>query len=253
MDHRGAAGLTAARGVADNGRMSAEPIPPLKNDEAAKPFGFDVSDLEPDFARGWIASVPDFGLGLTFLTGWVAPSLLPGGMVKHLTLILLVEFIIIHSSSFLGMIAAKGGPRAPRIIGIAVIGGFYSLFAAAFSWAFHSAWPLYSFWGLMLNRMLGVLIGQASTSDQTAFVQRTWVTTALFYLGSCFVTVVLPIPALGLTAPVVAALHLPGQGLWISQPQRAMAFGFLYFTAVACSEIGGHGWMKKLEPAAPQN
>ena len=208
------------------------------------PFGVDASEFEPGLARGWIAALPDFALGLTFLAAWLAPATMPAGSVKHLLLVMLLEFIIIHSSAFLGSVAIRGGPRGPRIMGIATLGLFYSIFAGAFSLAFHSWWPILSFWGLMLNRMLGVLIGQAPGEQQKAFIQRTWAASALFYLLGCFITILLPLPALGLTPGVVASLHLPGSGAWISQPHRAMAFGFLYFTAIACSELGSHGWLR---------
>jgi len=31
----------------------------------------------------------------------------------------------------------------------------------------------------------------------------------------------------------------------VEQPRRAVALGFLYFTAVATSELFGHRWVKK--------
>jgi hypothetical protein len=200
----------------------------------------------PSFAapRGWISALPDFALAITFLSAWIAPKAVHPGTVSYLMLVMLLEFIIVHSSAFMGNIAVSSGTRRSKVTAMIGLGGFYTLFVGAFSFAFHSVWPLISFWGLMLNRMLGVIVGQAPAEDQKAFVQRTWVTSVLLYMGACFFTILVPLPRLGLTNEVVGSLHLPGSGLWVSQPHRVMAFGFLYFTGVALSELGGHAWLK---------
>jgi hypothetical protein len=62
--------------------------------------------------------------------------------------------------------------------------------------------------------------------------------------------VVLPVPRFGLTPDVVLAQHLPSGGLWIEQPQRAMAFGFLYFVLVGLSELFDHRWVASSVPAS---
>lgn len=60
-----------------------------------------------------------------------------------------------------------------------------------------------------------------------------------------FFTTLVPMPALGITPEVVAGQHLPGSGLWVDQPQRVIAFGFLYFAAVGVSELYGHAWLRR--------
>ncbi|HVP70817.1 MAG TPA: hypothetical protein VMS45_05780, partial [Gemmatimonadaceae bacterium] len=82
-------------------------------------------------------------------------------------------------------------------------------------------------------------------------IQRTWAATAVFYLLFCALTIVLPIPHLGLTREAILSLHLPGRGAWITDTQRAMACGFFYFTAVALSEINGHALFGARGAAAP--
>ena len=214
-------------------------------------IGTDPSSFEPDLARGWLSALPDFALGATFLIAWVAPLTLPAGTIPHLLLVILMEFIIIHSSVFLGNVVISPLPRKAKLIGMLAIGSFYTIFAGAFSLGFHSSWPLLSFWALMLNRMLGVLIGQAPSGQEKLLVQRTWAATAVFYLLFCALTIVLPIPHLGLTREAILSLHLPGRGAWITDTQRAMACGFFYFTAVALSEINGHALFGARGAAAP--
>ena len=43
-----------------------------------------------------------------------------------------------------------------------------------------------------------------------------------------------------MTPEVVAAQRLTGEGLWIDQPWRVVAFGFFYFLAVSLSELSDH-------------
>jgi hypothetical protein len=126
---------------------------------------------------------------------------------------------------------------------MAMLVAFYTLLVAAFSAAFRSWWPLAAFWGLSLNRMLPILLGQAPKEDEKALVLRGWVAGVLFYLGFVSLTVLAPVPELGLTPRVVASLGLPGEGLWIDEPHRALAFGFLYFAVTAISGAFGHAWI----------
>jgi hypothetical protein len=135
--------------------------------------------------------------------------------------------------------ASRGG----KATGLLALGGFYTLFVGAFSLAFKSWWPLVSFWGLTMNRTLGVLIGQVPSGEERDFVQRTWAVSALCYLVFTFATIALPLPRLGITPEVVVQQRLPGSGLWVEQPHRVIAFGFLYFTVVGFSELGRHRWM----------
>jgi hypothetical protein len=132
------------------------------------------------------------------------------------------------------------------VIGFAL---FYTIFVGGFSLAFHTAWPLAVFWLLTANRLSSLLIAATPTAEDKLSVQRSWAATAILYLVACFLTVVLPVPRFGLTPDVVVALHLPSGGAWVEQPQRAMAFGFLYFVSVGVSELFDHRWVASGVPA----
>jgi hypothetical protein len=131
------------------------------------------------------------------------------------------------------------GRKTSALLGL---GLFYTVFVGGFSLAFRQWWPLWSFWGLTLNRLLGVILGQAPAGEEADFMRRTWAATVVFYLVFTFATALLPVPRLGVTSEVVDRIGLPGSGLWIDQPWRVLAFGFLYFTAVGISELSGHRW-----------
>jgi hypothetical protein len=190
-----------------------------------------------------LAAAPDLGLAAVFLFAWLAPVELPDGIVGGLTLVMLLEFIIVHSSGFMGGILLGEAPRQRKAMLVLGLSAFYTLFVGGFALAYKTWWPLASFWGLQANRMLGVLIGQSPGGEERIFLARTWVAGVLFYLGGVFLTTLLPVPPLGLTSDVVGGQGLPGGGLWVDEPHRVVAFGFLYFAATGISELHGHRWL----------
>jgi hypothetical protein len=197
---------------------------------------------------GLFNALPDFTFAGVFLVTWIAPLTLGDRMVKWLLLVMLMEFIVIHSAAFMGNVALAHSDRLKRSMGILGFGVFYTLFAGGFSLAFRSWWPITTFWGQTINRLLGVIVGQVPSEDQKAFIMRGWAASGIFYLLGCMVTLLLPVPRLGLTAPVVAAQHLTGGGAWVDQPQKVIAFGFLYFSLMGWSELYGHAWAGQRKP-----
>jgi hypothetical protein len=233
-----------AAAQADNASMaSTQPIPSADEDDPhsasdapAPPLGIPLPALA--------AAIPDLAIGFVFLFAWIAPRTLQLSLVSGLVGVMVMEFIIMHSSAFMGLTMFKSGHRRARALSLLGLGAFYSLFVGGFALAFHTVWPLVSFWGLTLNRLLSVLLGQAPSGQEQLFIRKGWAASALFYLGFAGLTIVPPVPRLGLTPDVVQALHLPGSGLWISEPWRVLAFGFLYFTATGISELYGHRWIR---------
>lgn len=196
----------------------------------------------PSFAD-LAAAAPDLALAVLFLLTWAEPDRFHRGTITYLMLLMLLEFIIVHSSAFMGQVMLGGLPRKRTALSTLGLGGFYTMFVGGFALAFKTWWPLWSFWGLTVNRLLGVLIGQAPEGERRELLQKTWAVSALAYLVLCFVTVFLPVPRLGITPEVVSRESLPGSGLWVSQPHRVIAFGFLYFAAVGLSELFAHRWL----------
>ena len=202
--------------------------------------------------RSVAAALPDFGLAALFLATWLWPTSQRPETIQHLLLVMLLEFIIIHSAAFMGRVAISPAPREAKVKGLLALAGFYSLFAAGFSLAFKSAWPLLSFWGLMANRLASVIVGQAPEGEERVLLERGWGVCALAYLVFTFATVLLPVPRFGITPAIVAAQGIPGGGLWVDQPWRVLALGFCYFTVVGWSELNGHGWMRTAAGGSPK-
>lgn len=93
----------------------------------------------------WIGALPDFGLAAVALLTWVRPGLLGTGLVRWFVMLMLLEFIVVHSAGFLGMAAFADEPLSRRIRGTILIGLFYSLFLVGFALSFRTWWPIGAF------------------------------------------------------------------------------------------------------------
>lgn len=197
------------------------------------------------------ASLPDAALAGIFLAAWIAPERMGEGILGWCLLVMLLEFIIVHSSAFLGSLILGGGPRDARIRAGLGLGALYTLFVAGFALAFRTWWPLLSFWALTGKRLLNLFAGVVPSGEEKMLMQRTWAASVLFYLLGVFATLFLPVPRLGITREVVRAADLPSSGEWVSHPEKVVAFGFLYFALMTISGIRGHRWAQGGIPKDP--
>jgi hypothetical protein len=183
------------------------------------------------------SAMPDLLLAASFLLAWVDPSVRAVPSVRRLVMIVLLEFFIVHSSGFMGVVAIGSRARR-RTIGLTLaLGAFYTVFLAAWSAAFGDWWLLGSFWLLMLNRLLGLMLGQPPDEKRGAFVMGTWAMSVAAFLLAVVIGAVADPPALGITAGVIEAQGFTVGGLWTEHPQTAIAAGALYFAIVGLYEL----------------
>ncbi|MEO8274713.1 MAG: hypothetical protein ABI639_00740 [Thermoanaerobaculia bacterium] len=185
-------------------------------------------------SAGLVALAPRFLTAGVYLTAWIAPATLPPGLIRAFVLGLILEFLLIHSYAFLNFVvgAEKGaswGDRLRASLGVVGIGAFYLLMAGAISWATHSTTPVWTFVWLLGCRIFELLLVREESSASAQSRTQSWLRHVLLYLFLAVLTAILPLPALGLSREIVATLDLPGSGAWIDAPQRALAFGALYF------------------------
>lgn len=59
------------------------------------------------------------------------------------------------------------------------------------------------------------------------------------YLGGCMLTLVLPVPTLGIKPHLVTRFGLDptSEGVWESEPHRVVAFGVVYFSVLAIGKL----------------
>lgn len=191
---------------------------------------------------GFLATLPDLALASQFLLVWVDPSILGLETISLFVGLMVAEFIVIHSSVFLGNVLLEPLDRASKTRKTLLLSLLYSLFFLAISAAVGQWYYLFGFWLLIANRLLGVWLGQAPSGEERALIQRGWAATTIFYLVGVFLTLLLPLPTLGLTPAIASSHSLPGEGIWVDEPHRAIAFGLFYYAMVGWSELSGHRW-----------
>jgi hypothetical protein len=199
------------------------------------------------------SSLPDFVMGLAFLVTWIDPFALGDNMPQYLMLVMLLEFIIIHSAGFMGAVIFTAFAPMRRILYIVGLGFFYSLFIVGFCLAFGEWWPMLAFWLLILNRLMSGISTDTQNEEKKKFVFGMWGVSAACYLLCVFATTLLPLPEFGITPSVISSLHLSGGGVWIDEPYRVLAFGWLYFTAVGYFEFIASRWVHKVDTSSFNN
>ena len=191
---------------------------------------------------GRIASaVPDFALAGFFAITWFMPTAFGTRTFGRCEEIMLMEFIIVHSSAFLGFAMTAPKRRSTRVFSVIGLGLLYSLFVGSFALAFHNVWLLASFWGLLINRTLSIIFGPTPREGDLDFIVVGWATAVVCYLGFIFLTAFANLPRFGVTAAAVAAQSIPGGGIWADEPVRVVAFGLFYYAAIGVTELFGLG------------
>jgi hypothetical protein len=190
------------------------------------------------------AALPDAITSALFLTAWIAPSIPGPEYVTNLTLIMLIEFIVMHSSAFYAVLAANSGvSRGRRVAMLSGLTVFYFTFITAFALIFHSIWPVFAFAWLFASRFAHVWAHPVQTSADTQRMMMLWAASGFTYLIGAVLTVLLPLPRLGITPEFVASMHLSGSGEWVERPYTVLAFGAIYFAVQAWAKyaIAGSG------------
>src|SRR3989304_4825042 len=102
----------------------------------------DIEKKPRIFFSNFIAAFPFFTLSGTYLITWIYPYAFGKKMVAHLVLIMLLEFINIHSIGFMGNALISdmpSGKKAKAIIGLRI---FYPTSSPGLSSAFPAWWPI---------------------------------------------------------------------------------------------------------------
>jgi len=186
-----------------------------------------------------LSTIPDFLLAGVCLFTWLRPMAIDPFLVKRLTTLTLLEFIVVHSAPFSGIVALSDMKRIAKVGALTGLGAFYMLFAWGFSAGSDSNWPMVAFFALMLNRLLPILLGVIPSEAQKGYMASCWVVGVAAYLGTIFAAALLSVPSLGVTAEVIRAQHFSSGGMWPEQPYRALFMGSMYFTIVGVWEIAG--------------
>lgn len=197
--------------------------------------------------RGILAAVGDGAGDLVvaalFLLTWITPEASLALPLSAALLTMLLEFIVVHSTGFMGAAVLDNGSRRKRVLSVLGLGVFYTLFVGGFSLAFQTWWPLTAFWALTLNRSLTIILDPSPGPAQRMHIRKSWAAVTVSYLAAVFFTTLVPMPELGIDRAVVSAAGLSGSGLWVDHPERVVAAGFLHFSMCGVSAFLGHRWI----------
>lgn len=183
-----------------------------------------------NFLPRLLAALPDAITASVFLTAWIAPAVAGPERIKNLLLTMLIEFIVVHSSGFYGgIMAMSDASRLKRALAMLGLGAFYMIFIFAFSLIFGSTWPIWAFLWLLGSRFVHLWVAPVEDAAATTRTMQLWAASVAAYVLGAIATVILPLPALGITPEVIESLHLKGSGEWIERPYTVLAFGTLYF------------------------
>lgn len=183
------------------------------------------------------AALPDALTSLAYAWTWLLPLYFDASAVKTLALVMLMEFLVVHSGGFLGAtVLGEGFSRLRKSAAIAGLGAFYLLFAFAFSMAFQAWWPLLTFVWLLGSRFALVWLSPVARDAEVQRQMGLWAFSVAAYLAAVFAGVLIPWPELGITAERMPLFGLSGEGLWIEHPQTVLASGMLYFAAMSWSK-----------------
>ena len=184
---------------------------------------------------GLPSAAADLLTAATCIAAWWAPHQLPEDLVRVTALVMLIEFLSIHGVIMLPLIALLLSQRWPRV-GLALSVLLYFGFAAGASLALQSWWPTLFFGWLLLSRYV-LPRWNIGGADEHIDFGKLWLVSTLLWLGLAFATVLLPVPALGWDAAAIASLGLPGEGIWVDEPQRLLAFAASYFLLLAAFKL----------------
>ena len=194
-------------------------------------------DYEGPLVRAFNA-LPDLITSATFLCAWIAPGLIGYARVRDLMLLMLIEFIVMHSGAFTAVVfGMQDVSRIKRALSLAGLTAFYLMFVLGFSLAFGSTWPIWAFLWLFVSRFLQLFTSRAQMEAKMQRMLGNWIVSGMAYLAGAFATVFLPFPKFGITSQVIADMHLPGSGLWVEKPWTVLAFGTFYFGVLAWAKL----------------
>lgn len=186
------------------------------------------------------SAVPDALTALYFLSLWLFPLMFGQHAVRNGMLLMLVEFILLHASIFLGATAFSSdtsrSQKVKRMAGFALL---YSLFVGVWAFTFQAWWPLLAFGWLLASKFSGVFGRNVDNAVRLQRLKSSWALATLIYIGGAVLTTVMWVPGLGITPAVREALELPGSGLWVERPQTVIVFGLLYFGTLAVAKWRG--------------
>jgi hypothetical protein len=195
------------------------------------------------WSRRIVEAAPDLVMTSAYLVTWAAPYTLGERMVRHLMLVMLIEFFVVHSAGFLGELRFGKDPLRKKRRTVIGLAAFYAIFMIGIGASMGAWWPVLGFGLLMINRCGAALFDRQVSEAHQQYTRAGWAAGILFYLLAVPVVAIESLPAWGIDAQVIAAQGFGDtSGEWVERPETALAAGAIYFTLHAMRKLIGRGW-----------
>jgi len=197
------------------------------------------------FLQRLLAALPDAITAAVFLTAWLTPERFGPDRVKDLTLVMAMEFIVIHSSIFYAVIAGVDIARGKRIAWLAGLSCLYLVFVFGFAIGYKSSWPIFAFAWLFISRFLHVWLNPVSSDVEAQRMVNMWAVSVVAYLFGAFTVNLVAVPNLGMTSAFESSMMQSGGSGWSSGgAHTTLAFGLIYFSILALAKYAMSGSAK---------
>ena len=140
-----------------------------------------------------IGSGLDLALAASFLITWLHPYTFGEFAVKHFTLLMLLEFLVVHATGFMGALTSRSMGLFERILIFSLLFLFYIGMAFGMSVGMGSYWPALGF-GLMLLGKLPTILRPQHEDDAMMGIMANWAAMVCLYLFGIFFVVTADIP-----------------------------------------------------------
>ena len=179
---------------------------------------------------GVAAALPTLFLSYVLLNVWAKP-LAWEGWVPFAVGLMVIEFLVVHSGAFVGMLAAKTLSWRARIGAFGALAVFYGLMALGVAWGVDSLSLVVMLLAIMTGRFVAAVRGDPFMGQRIS-------AGVFLYITVVFASVFLPVPEWGITDTVLNDVYPDrGEGIWQQEPERAIAAGALYFLLIGLLEL----------------
>ena len=176
--------------------------------------------------NGWLAYI--------FLKLWLHPQASDVKLIYSLTILILFEFVLVHSGVFMSILGRSWKGWAGFIV-------FYGLFALAFNALVNGNQIIILYGAVVLNRMLPGILNREKTDKERGLMMSA--VYALIYFGLLFPVFIGSsyIPHFGLNETFVKSADylsiIQAGGDFAEMPHVFMCFGVLYYLILMLLEV----------------
>ncbi len=185
---------------------------------------------------------------------WIEPQRFDPSWFRAGVLALMLEFFAIHAGGFMAVTVTD--PEASKRVRTLRLLGWtagYLAFVSLFALGFQAWWMVPAFAWFCFSKLQAIWMGGEITERDRSHAIVSWALSVAAFLGAVAATAILEVPALGAGPAMRDAAGFDGasEGLWESEPHRAIAGAVLYFTIMGLSRpVLARGFAVRAAPNA---